>query len=52
MNWSWMNIPRALVFAGLWSGIPMWLVLRRPDRGPGSRRSEQPAGLTATGEAT
>ena len=36
MNWSWMNIPRALVFAGLWSGIPMWLVLRHPDRGPGS----------------
>jgi hypothetical protein len=27
----WMNIPlMALVFA-LWVGIPLWLVLRRPD---------------------
>jgi hypothetical protein len=36
MNWSGMNIPPALVFVGLWPGIPMWLVL----------------GVTATGEAT
>jgi len=36
MNWFWMNIPAALVFVGLWSGIPMWLVLKRPDRGPES----------------
>jgi hypothetical protein len=36
MNWSWMTIPRALVFPRPWSGIPMWLVLRHPDRGPGS----------------
>jgi hypothetical protein len=36
MSWFWMNVPAALVFVGLWSGIPMWLVLRRPDRGPQS----------------
>ena len=36
MTWFWMNIPVALVFVGLWSGIPMWLVLKRPDRGPQS----------------
>jgi hypothetical protein len=37
MSWFWMNIPAALVFVGLWSGIPMWLVLRHPDRGPQAR---------------
>ena len=45
MNWFWMNIPAALVFFGLWSGIPMWLVLRHPDRGPAplAVRSAAPA---------
>lgn len=43
MNWFWMNIPAALVFVGLWSGIPMWLVLKRPDRGPGSLAVQAPA---------
>ena len=33
MNWFWMNIPAALVFLGLWTGIPMWLILKHPDRG-------------------
>ena len=37
MNWFWMNIPAAVVFFGLWSGIPMWLVLKHPDtRIPGA----------------
>jgi hypothetical protein len=36
MNWFWMNIPAAVVFVGLWAGIPLWLVLKRPDRGPAS----------------
>ena len=48
MNWFWMNIPAALVFVGLWSGIPMWLVLKRPDRGPavtgGAGHSPDPPG--------
>ena len=43
MNWFWMNIPAALVFVGLWSGIPMWLVLKRPDRGPQSLAVQAPA---------
>jgi hypothetical protein len=43
MNWFWMNIPAALVFVGLWSGIPMWLVLRCPDRGAGSLAVRAPA---------
>jgi hypothetical protein len=43
MNWFWMNIPAALVFLGLWSGIPLWLVLKRPDRGPESLAVQAPA---------
>jgi hypothetical protein len=51
MNWFWMYIPAALVFVGLWSGIPMWLVLKGPNRGPQTQvvlapqRSEQSAGV-------
>jgi hypothetical protein len=46
-----MDIPAALVVVGLRSGISMWLVLKRPDRGPqpqvvpAPQRSEQPAGV-------
>lgn len=46
-----MYIPAALAVVGLWSGIPVWLVLKRPDRGPPSQvvpapqRSGQPAGV-------
>ena len=43
MNWFWMNMPAALVFVGLWAGIPLWLVLRRPDRGPASLPVQSPA---------
>jgi hypothetical protein len=43
MNWFWMNIPAAVVFFGLWSGIPMWLVLRHPDRGPAPLAVQSPA---------
>ena len=45
MNWFWMNVPAALVFVGLWAGIPMWLVLKRPDRGPASLAVHSPAGI-------
>jgi hypothetical protein len=30
----WLNISLATVFVGLWVGIPLWLVLRRPDTEP------------------
>jgi hypothetical protein len=29
-----MNIPLAVLFVALVSGIPLWLVLRHPDHGP------------------
>jgi hypothetical protein len=34
MSWFWMNIPLAVAFFGVWVGVPMWLILRHPDRGP------------------
>jgi len=30
----WMNVLLAIPFIALWAGIPLWLVLRRPDTGP------------------
>jgi hypothetical protein len=29
-----MNISLAVLFVALVSGVPLWLVLRHPDRGP------------------
>ena len=34
MSWLWLNIPLMVLFAGAVVGIPLWLVLRRPDFGP------------------
>jgi hypothetical protein len=28
----WINVLLAVPFIALWAGIPLWLVLRRPDR--------------------
>jgi hypothetical protein len=28
-SWFWLNIPLALLFFGLWTGIPLWLTLTR-----------------------
>ena len=30
----WINVLLAGPFIALWAGIPLWLVLRRPDRQP------------------
>ena len=35
MNWFLLNLPLAAAFIGAWVGIPMWLVLKHPDQGPG-----------------
>ena len=34
MTWMLLNIPLMVLFFALWAGIPMWLVLKRPDRKP------------------
>ena len=35
MYWFWLNMPLAAVFFGAWTGIPLWLVFKYPDTGPG-----------------
>jgi len=34
MTMLWINVLLAIPFIALWAGIPMWLVLRRPDIKP------------------
>ena len=34
MTWLLMNIPLMVLFVALCAGIPLWLVLRHPDRKP------------------
>ena len=31
---AWANFPFALLFLLAWSGIPLWMVLKRPDTSP------------------
>ena len=35
MTWFWLNIPLAVLFFLAWTLIPLWMVLRHPDAGPG-----------------
>jgi hypothetical protein len=45
MHWFWMNIPPiALIFA-IWTGVPLWLVLKHPDTGPESGVPDTPSQL-------
>ena len=34
MTLLWINILLAVPFIALWTGIPLWLVLKHPDAGP------------------
>lgn len=35
MTWFWLNIPLAALFFLAWTLIPLWMVVRHPDTGPG-----------------
>ena len=37
MHWFWMNMPLAAMIFAIWTGVPLWLVLKHPDTGPESR---------------
>ena len=45
----WINVLLAVPFIALWAGIPLWLVLQRPDTRPqsGCRGARRPAGARA-----
>ena len=34
MTWLLLNILLMVLFFALWAGIPLWLVLKHPDREP------------------
>lgn len=36
MNWIWMNIPLCALFFLAWTLIPLWMVIKHPDAGPGT----------------
>ncbi len=42
----WINVLLTIPFIALWAGIPLWLVLRRPDTRP------QPAAATPAARET
>jgi hypothetical protein len=42
MYWFWLNIPLAVAFFAIWTGVPLWLVLKHPDIGPQSRVPDAP----------
>jgi hypothetical protein len=33
MSWFWLNVPLALAFWAIWTGVPLWVVLKHPDTG-------------------
>jgi hypothetical protein len=35
----WINIPFMVLFFALWVGIPMWMIVKRPDRHPRETRT-------------
>jgi hypothetical protein len=35
----WMNIPLMVLAFGLWVGVPLWMVLRHPERHPKENRA-------------
>ena len=44
MIWFWINIPLAALFFLAWTLIPLWMVFKHPDTGPGlAARDEHPA---------
>jgi hypothetical protein len=34
MTWLLLNVSLAVLFFALWVGVPLWLVVKRPDTGP------------------
>jgi hypothetical protein len=51
MNWLWLNIPLMAVFSIVIAGIPMWMVLRRPEPSPPPLPREEADMVTSQDEA-
>jgi hypothetical protein len=51
--WVWLNIPLAVLFFLAWTLIPLWIVFKHPDTGPGiPARDEHPPGRAAAAMAS
>lgn len=52
MTWFWLNIPLAALFFLAWTLIPLWMVVKHPDTGPGiPARDEHPRSRAATADS-
>jgi hypothetical protein len=57
--WFWLNVPACILFFLAFTGVPMWLVLTRPDKapipdggpgpGPGSVERARPLAAASSG---
>ncbi len=47
-SWIWLNVPLMAVFFLATAGIPLWLVLKRPDRAPGEHQPSAAAKVHAS----
>jgi hypothetical protein len=43
MNWIWLNMPLGAVIFLAIAGIPLWMVIRRPDTGPDAQAARRAA---------
>ena len=46
-SWFWLNVPLMAVFFLATAGIPLCLVLKRPDRAPGDQQASAAARVHA-----
>jgi hypothetical protein len=49
-SWFWLNVPLMAVFFLATVGIPLWLVLKRPDRAPREQQASAAAKVPAAAE--
>ena len=49
-SWFWLNVPLMAAFFLATAGIPLWLVLKRPDRAPRELPASAAARVPAAAE--
>jgi hypothetical protein len=52
MNWFWLNIPLGVMFFLAIAGIPLWMVIRRPDSRPASAGAARTSARAQAGTVT
>ena len=49
-SWLWLNVSLMAVFFLATAGIPLWLVLERPERAPGEHQPSAAAKVRASAD--